>query len=133
MSGDQAIPTEQGARRGWDLHIIKGKPLIVDARDEELDMNRRPGGDASLNVPIRNDGEAGEWQDWLAEDTASQETTLAEGEESTNRHKALVGALTVLNERGATSLRLGGWLMIPHAGRTCPGARQLNYINCVPR
>ena len=64
------------------------------------DMNRRPGGDASLNGPIRNDGEAGEWQDWLAEDTASQETTLAEGEESDNRHKALVGALTVLNERG---------------------------------
>ncbi len=62
-------------------------------------MNRRLGGDASLNAPISNDGEAGEWQDWLTEDSASQETMLAEGEESSNRHKALVSALAALNER----------------------------------
>jgi len=62
-------------------------------------MNRRLGGDASLNAPISNDGEIGKWQDWLTEDSASQETTLADGEESTNRHKAPISALTVLNER----------------------------------
>ena len=33
-----------------------------------IDMNRRLGGDASLNAPIRQDGDSGEWQDWLMED-----------------------------------------------------------------
>src|SRR5476651_1407599 len=50
-----------------------------------VDMNRRLGGDASLNAPIRDDGEAGEWQDWLIDDHASQETTLAASEELDNR------------------------------------------------
>jgi RNA polymerase sigma-32 factor len=77
---------------------IIAKRLGVTDKDV-IDMNRRLGGDASLNAPISKDGEAGEWQDWLTEDSASQETTLAEGEEFDNRHKALVSALTVLNER----------------------------------
>jgi RNA polymerase sigma-32 factor len=62
-------------------------------------MNRRLGGDASLNAPIRDDGDAGEWQDWLADDSASQETVMAEGEELDNRRKALTSALEVLNDR----------------------------------
>ena len=32
-------------------------------------MNRRLGGDASLNAPLREEGE-GEWQDWLVDDSA---------------------------------------------------------------
>jgi RNA polymerase sigma-32 factor len=62
-------------------------------------MNRRLGGDVSLNAPVRNDGDTGEWQDWLIDDSESQEAILAQHEESDNRHKALVGALAVLNER----------------------------------
>jgi RNA polymerase sigma-32 factor len=62
-------------------------------------MNRRLGGDASLNAPIRDDGDSGEWQDWLVDDSASQESRLAESEQSDNRHKALGEALTVLNDR----------------------------------
>ena len=62
-------------------------------------MNRRLGGDASLNAPIRDDGDSGEWQDWLVDDSASQETSLAESEESDNRRQALADALGVLNER----------------------------------
>jgi RNA polymerase sigma-32 factor len=63
-------------------------------------MNRRLGGDASLNAPIREDGDSGEWMDWLVDDQApSQERVLAENEESDNRHQALIGALDVLNER----------------------------------
>ena len=63
-------------------------------------MNRRLGGDVSLNAPIREDGDAGEWQDWLVDDaTADQETRLAESEESDNRRRALGEALSVLNER----------------------------------
>ena len=38
-----------------------------------VDMNRRLGGDASLNAPLREEGE-GEWQDWLVDDSASQES-----------------------------------------------------------
>jgi RNA polymerase sigma-32 factor len=64
-----------------------------------VDMNRRLGGDASLNAPIREEGDSGEWQDWLVDDTPSQEHLLAESEELENRHKALRGALSVLNDR----------------------------------
>jgi RNA polymerase sigma-32 factor len=62
-------------------------------------MNRRLSGDASLNAPIRDDGDSGEWQDWLADDSAGQEEVLARSEEAENRHNALTSALSVLNER----------------------------------
>jgi RNA polymerase sigma-32 factor len=64
-----------------------------------VEMNRRLGGDASLNAPIREDGESGEWQDWLADESDSQETAMAEHEELDNRKQALTDALKVLNER----------------------------------
>jgi RNA polymerase sigma-32 factor len=64
-----------------------------------VEMNRRLGGDASLNAPIRDDGESGEWQDWLADDSDDQETVMAEHEELDNRKKALTDALKVLNDR----------------------------------
>ena len=62
-------------------------------------MNRRLGGDASLNAAIRKDGDSGEWQDWLVDESPDQETTLAASEEFDNRRKTLSGALTVLNTR----------------------------------
>src|SRR6476661_10487791 len=62
-------------------------------------MNRRLSGDASLNAAIREDGDSGEWQDWLVDDSPDQETTLAASEEFDNRRKTLSDALTVLNER----------------------------------
>ncbi len=68
------------------------------AKQDVVDMNRRLGGDASLNAPLREDGE-GEWQDWLVDDTADQESQLAEREESDTRLIALRGALSVLNPR----------------------------------
>src|SRR5882762_11143318 len=74
------------------------KRLGVTEQDV-VDMNRRLGGDVSLNAPIREDGDSGEWQDWLLDDTASQETRLVESEESDNRRQALGEALSVLNER----------------------------------
>jgi RNA polymerase sigma-32 factor len=63
-----------------------------------VDMNRRLGGDASLNAPLREEGE-GEWQDWLVDESASQESVLAAEEEGQNRLQALRTALTVLNPR----------------------------------
>jgi RNA polymerase sigma-32 factor len=64
-----------------------------------IDMNRRLGGDASLNAGIREDGDSGEWQDWLVDESATQESVLAESEEFDNRRKALGDALSVLNDR----------------------------------
>jgi RNA polymerase sigma-32 factor len=63
-----------------------------------VEMNRRLGGDASLNAPLREQGE-GEWQDWLVDEDTSQEHKLVETEEASNRHEALVDALSVLNPR----------------------------------
>ena len=63
-----------------------------------VDMNRRLGGDMSLNAPLREEGE-GEWQDWLVDNSASQEAVLAAEEEGQNRLAALREALSVLNPR----------------------------------
>jgi RNA polymerase sigma-32 factor len=63
-----------------------------------VDMNRRLGGDASLNTPMREDGE-GEWQDWLVDEETGQENRFIESEESGNRLSALRDALDVLNPR----------------------------------
>ncbi|HTC83386.1 MAG TPA: RNA polymerase sigma factor RpoH [Rhizomicrobium sp.] len=66
---------------------------------EVTEMNRRlSGGDASLNAPLRSESES-EWQDWLADDTADQETRLAEREELGERHQLLVNAMKDLTER----------------------------------
>ena len=74
------------------------KRLGVTEKDV-VDMNRRLGGDTSLNAPIRDDGDSGEWQDWLADDSTGQEEMLAENEELDNRRAALEHALGVLNDR----------------------------------
>ncbi|MGL4286982.1 MAG: RNA polymerase sigma factor RpoH [Phreatobacter sp.] len=87
---------EDGDLRPDQVKIIATK-LGVEEQDV-IDMNRRLGGDASLNAPLREDGD-GEWQDWLADDSDSQENVLAASEESDNRRSALMKALTVLNER----------------------------------
>jgi len=63
-----------------------------------VDMNRRLSGDMSLNAPLRQEGE-GEWQDWLVDDSASQESILVAEEEGQNRLAALRDALDVLNPR----------------------------------
>ena len=68
--------------------------------DEVVSMNRRMsmGGDASLNSPLREEGE-GEWQDWLADDTPGQDVLIAEDEESQLRHELLTEAMSDLNDR----------------------------------
>lgn len=68
------------------------------SEQEVIEMNRRLGGDASLNAPLREEGE-GEWQDWLVDDQATQEQTLVAAQEGTNRLAALRDALDVLNPR----------------------------------
>ncbi|CTQ72525.1 MULTISPECIES: RNA polymerase sigma factor RpoH [Stappiaceae] len=69
------------------------------SEEEVVSMNRRLGGDASLNAPIRAEADAGEWQDWLVDESDSQETLLANQEELDMRRKMLSDAMDVLNDR----------------------------------
>jgi RNA polymerase sigma-32 factor len=70
------------------------------SEEEVVSMNRRLSGDASLNAPIRaTEGDSGEWQDWLADDSESQETVLAERDELDQRRAMLKDALGVLDNR----------------------------------
>jgi len=88
---------DEGDMRPDQVKLI-AKRLGVTETDV-IDMNRRLGGDVSLNDTIREDGDSGEWQDWLVDESPDQETTLAASEEFDNRRTTLSDALTVLNER----------------------------------
>src|SRR5215204_2517862 len=87
---------EEGDMRPDQVKLI-AKRLGVTEQDV-VDMNRRLGGDSSLNAPLREEGE-GEWQDWLVDDSASQETIVVAEQEGQNRLAALRDALSVLNPR----------------------------------
>ena len=101
----------------FNLRKLKGQMQAIDEGDlrpetvkaiaERLDvtetdvveMNRRlEGGDHSLNVPLRADGDT-QWQDWLVDESASQETTVVEADELDHRRSLLHRAMAVLNER----------------------------------
>jgi RNA polymerase sigma-32 factor len=88
---------DEGDMRPDQVELI-ARDLGVSERDV-IYMNRRLGGDSSLNAPFREDGDSGEWMDWLADETPSQESRLAETQQLENRHKALHAALRVLNAR----------------------------------
>ena len=89
---------EEGDLRPDQVKLIARRLGVTE--QDVVDMNRRLGGDVSLNAPIREDGDSGEWQDWLVDDvTTNQETRLAESEEFDNRKQALSDALSVLNDR----------------------------------
>jgi len=63
-----------------------------------VDMNRRLGGDSSLNTHISDEGE-GQWQDFLVDDSQNQETSLVINDEMDKRKQMLYEALSCLNER----------------------------------
>jgi RNA polymerase sigma-32 factor len=92
----QISALDEGDMRPDQVKTIAHR-LGVSEKDV-IDMNRRMSGDASLNSPLREASE-GEWQDWLVDDAASQEHSLAEREETGNRLAALGNALGVLNPR----------------------------------
>ncbi|MBL8574635.1 MAG: RNA polymerase sigma factor RpoH [Hyphomicrobiaceae bacterium] len=69
------------------------------SEDEVISMNRRLGGDASLNAPLRADEDSSEWQDWLVDENDNQEERLVESEELDARKLMLRKAMDVLNER----------------------------------
>ncbi len=92
---DGDMTPEQVAKIATDLAV---------SEDDVVQMNRRLGApDHSLNAPLRIDGD-GEWQDWLVDETESQEAALAEHDESSKRRVLLNDALAQLNERERTIL-----------------------------
>ena len=110
--------TANQKRLFFNLRKVKGKIQALDEGDlrpdqiaeiatklnvseaEVVSMNRRLSGDASLNAPIRaSEGESGEWQDWLVDDSDSQEAMLIEQDELDNRRSMLSSAMAVLNDR----------------------------------
>jgi RNA polymerase sigma-32 factor len=110
----------------FNLHKAKSKISVFDNGDirhdqvetiakrlgvteqDVIDMNGWLSGDASLNAPIRADSDSAEWLDWLVDEGASQEATLAASDELDNRRKALASAFSVLTvASGASSKRVG--------------------------
>ena len=101
----------------FNLRKIKGQLQAIDEGDlspenvkkisvalnvpegEVISMNRRLAApDNSLNAPLRAEGE-GEWQDWLVDESATQEDVLSDRQELNNRRKLLAGGLQTLNDR----------------------------------
>jgi RNA polymerase sigma-32 factor len=69
-------------------------------KDQEvIDMNRRLGGDTSLNAPVHEEGQVGEWQDLLIDERPSPEAILVAHDETDHQHEALVRAIGVLSNR----------------------------------
>ncbi|MBN2972260.1 RNA polymerase sigma factor RpoH [Roseomonas aeriglobus] len=81
-------------------HLAKIATDLGVTEEEVTSMNRRMamGGDTSLNVPMREDGE-GQWQDWLADDAPLQDSIVADAQEADVRHDMLVTAMDELNDR----------------------------------
>src|SRR4249919_3000179 len=88
---------EEGDLRPDQVKIIARRLGVTE--QDVVDMNRRLGGDVSLNTPNREEGDSGEWQDWLVDEVSDQESRLAESEQLEHRKKALGEALSVLNKR----------------------------------
>jgi RNA polymerase sigma-32 factor len=85
-----------------DLHPdnVKAIATKLDVPEEDvISMNRRLGGDSSLNAPLRADADGGEWMDWLVDDEIDQESALVDREELDNRRGYLVAAMNKLSDR----------------------------------
>jgi RNA polymerase sigma-32 factor len=80
-------------------HVKQIATKLGVSEEDVISMNRRLSGDAPLNAPVRADQESGEWQDWLVDETPSQEERLAESEELSRRKAYLATAMETLNER----------------------------------
>ncbi|MFD1766366.1 RNA polymerase sigma factor RpoH [Sphingorhabdus buctiana] len=89
---------EDGDLRPEDVAKISTDLGVSES--EVIEMNRRMamGGDTSLNVSMREDGD-GQWQDWLVDSEPLQDERVAEAQETDVRHHLLMEAMDSLNER----------------------------------
>ena len=97
------IKGQISALEDGDLHPDQVETIATRlgvTEKEVISMNQRMAApDNSLNAPMRADSEGAEWQDWLVDDSETQEEELAEKEELSERRELLAGALGDLNER----------------------------------
>jgi len=90
------------ALQDGDLHPDQVKFIAqrLDVGPQDvLEMDRRLGGDVSLNLPIRGEQQTGEYQDQLVDEQPSQEQRLAEQDEFEVRFDALREAIGTLGDR----------------------------------
>jgi RNA polymerase sigma-32 factor len=88
---------KEGVSLTPQLAAVIAEELAVRPRDV-IEMDRRLGGDLSLNVRASNEwGE--EWQDRLVDQSPSPEALVVEHDEHAQRTEALHAALKVLTER----------------------------------
>ncbi len=83
-------------------HVKKIAEQLGVSEADVVSMNRRLGGDSSLNAPLKADDATGEWQDWLTDNSPTQEEVLADSEELEHRRNYLASALKILNDRERT-------------------------------
>jgi RNA polymerase sigma-32 factor len=87
---------EEGDLRPDQVQFIAKKLGVTE--EDVVSMNRRLGGDTSLNAHLRDDSE-GEWQDWLVDESDNQEEMLVQSEEASMRHGLLREAMDKLTDR----------------------------------
>jgi RNA polymerase sigma-32 factor len=90
------------ALESGDLHPDQVASIAqsLDVTDQDVvDMNRRLGGDKSINAPIHDNGDTNEWQDYLVDQSPSPEAIVVEQDETERRRKALIAAIDVLDSR----------------------------------
>ena len=102
----QVQALDEGELKPHQIEAIATKLGV--SKDDVVQMNRRLSGDLSLNSPLRNDAESGEWMDWLREEdsmwgsgegSSNQEVSMVMTQEASRRKDMLQSALGELNER----------------------------------
>lgn len=81
-------------------HLTEIATRLGVSEDDVVHMNRRLSApDHSLNTPLGENSEGGDWQNMLVDESNDQETNYADAEEFSDRHALLQKAMTTLNER----------------------------------
>ena len=85
-----------------DLHpdqvALIAKHLDVPDKDV-IEMNRRLGGDKSINAPFHEEDDTGQWQDRFVDQSPSPEAIVVDRDEKEHQHTALIAAIDVLDDR----------------------------------
>jgi len=87
---EQHLSPEQVTKIATELNVPEQDVVSMNSRLASQDH--------SLNAPLRADSE-GEWQDWLVDESESQETQFADREELDARRSLLGEAMVALNKR----------------------------------
>ncbi len=89
---------EDGDLNQAALHKIATDLGVSEAEVNNMNRRMAMGGDTSLNVPMREDGD-GQWQDWLVDNEPLQDERVADEQEGSMRHAMLAEAMDSLNDR----------------------------------